>query len=112
MSDFTDLFDEWATHSVTVWKRLGKNAHGDVYQTDLQMTTLATVMVEEEQRVVISADGTRVTSNATIYCAAEELDTFNEKARVQLPSGRVALVLSIRKLDVYGMVGHGVVSTT
>lgn len=109
MSDFSDLFAEWADHAVTVWKRLGKNAQGDVHEET--GTTLDDVMVEETRRVILGSDGTRITSNATIYCEPDRLGSFNEKARVQLPSGRVALVLRVQKLDVYGLIGHGVVST-
>lgn len=109
MSEFSDLFGEWASQGVTIHKRLGKNAQGDVWAT--AGDTLNDVMVEEVRRIVVTSDATQAVSNATIYCEPADLDHFNDKAKVLLPSGRVAKVISIQKLDVFGLIGHGVVNT-
>lgn len=107
MAEFLDLFGEWATHQVTVWKRIGQNAQGDVY--DSLGVNLDEIMVTEQRKVIVRPDGTRTTSIATIYCDPAELSVFGDKARVQLPSGDVGRVASISHLDVNGLIGHGVV---
>lgn len=107
MSEFQNLFGDWTTHSVSVWKRMGSNARGDVFEE--APTVLQDLMVVEKRKTIIRSDGTSAQVEATVYCEPDELPSFNDKARVQLPSGKVGFVLSISLLDVYGLIGHGVV---
>lgn len=107
-SEFRVLFGEWTTHGVIVEPRKGTNAQGDVF---LEPIPLPDTMVEEKRSMVIASDGTEKVSHAVIYVDPSDLPHFPDKSRVTLPSGRVAYVLAVTKLDVFGLIGHGVVAT-
>lgn len=110
MSDgFFQFFNDWTTHEVKRWKRIGVNARGDVYEKIPQ--TIDSVMVEESRKTVLRADGTTVISNASIYCGLDTAALFGDKDRVELPSGRISKVVHVQSLDVYGLPGHGIVRT-
>lgn len=104
MSDFTDDFGDWLTHSVELAPYLGDGFSGPQFGVPI---TRDDVMVEDVRRLVRGADGNERTSETTLYVPLPaEID---EHTRVVV-DGRSRTVARVAKLDVFGLPGHVVVN--
>lgn len=107
MSEFLELFGDWATDSIVVETYKGTGFDGAVY---LPAETVENIMVEDVRRLVRSTDGNELVSETTIYAEPEAAGKLTDGSRVTLPSGRRSKVLRVAVLDVFGLTGHVVVN--
>lgn len=87
-----DLADFWV-HTVTVEALTGSGGMGDTYAAPVPLLCF----VDDKRRLVRSASGEEVISETTIY--APKGTSLPDQSRVNLPSGRAALVISTSIFD-------------
>jgi len=108
-TEFTDIFGEWLQNGVTIETRTGNSSYGEVYADPVACPD---AMVEETRRIVINSAGNQQVSEARIFVDEPNLAKFTDLSRVTLPSGRVATVIAVSHLDVFGLMDYVAVYTS
>lgn len=96
MSEFTEVFGEWATATVQVQVLLGAGFNGKEYAPAVDVEG---VMYDGKSRLQRGPDGSEVLSQATLTVAPELAHHFHEGDLVTLPNGRTAPVLLVATTD-------------
>jgi hypothetical protein len=109
MSEWEDLFGEWATATVVVRDLVGHGAEGEIYDTP---RVVDGVFVEHKRRLVRASDGRETVSETTLYAGPDAAD-IPVGASVTLPDNSKATALvSARMPSFEGSTGHLVVNLT
>lgn len=91
-----DDLDCFWVHEVQVSKYLGTSGRGgDVWADPVPVQC----WVEDVIKLVRDTNGAEVVSSATLATALTAADPFAPNSKVQLPSGRVARVLTVSRGD-------------
>jgi hypothetical protein len=104
VSEFEDLFAEWASFTVAVKTHTGDGPKGPIY-TD---QTVEGVLVEETAVLVTDSTGNQRQSTTTLYVPVEKADAFKPESVVTI-GGRVARVITLSKYVVVGFPQSAVV---
>lgn len=106
MSDFDDLFGDWATETIVVRDRAGIGAEGVIFSAP---QTVAGVFVEHKRRLVRSNDGREIVSESTIY-APRAAHVFVEGSRVDTADGRRSEIVAVALQPLDDVFDHWVVN--
>lgn len=93
----TDPLADWWVHQVTVKRRAGSGAYGDVYDAPQTLTG----MVDDSTRLVTNAQGEQVASSARVFLPAATADIPLD-SQVTLPAtfaGRTTRVIAASRHD-------------
>lgn len=106
MSEFDDLYGEWATSTVGVETYRGKGALGDNFDT---LETVSGIMVNEGTRFVRNQNGDQEVSDTTLYMNEASGPKFTPGSKVHLAT-RDTIVIHSAMLAVFGLIDHAVVN--
>jgi hypothetical protein len=106
MPDFSSLFADWLSHTITVETFEGTGFDGATYAAPV---TVSNCMVENVSRLVRGSDGNEVTSETTIYATPDQASLFTEHTRITVGDYE-STVIKTAVMDVFGLPGHLVVS--
>jgi hypothetical protein len=95
------LIDMFRVHTVTVEPQLGEGSTGDVYGPAESVLGF----LDYERKLVRSAEGAEVVSEATFYCDLEWTNRFPPDSRVTTPAGVVTFVIGNAPKDDGGITG-------
>lgn len=107
MSEFSDLFGDWLSHTVTLRTLAGHGMEGPVPGEDIP---LEGVMVENARRLIRTSDGRETISETTIYIPSEITTPVAEGMEIIIDGQPPATIQKVARMDVYGLFDHRVVN--
>lgn len=93
MSEYRDLFGDWATTVLSVETAMGQTPLGRAYAPARQTEP---VSVQDEVKLVRTSGGEEVTSTGVVYAPLDYRTWLTEGSRVARPDGRRSVVAVLR----------------
>lgn len=97
MTEFDELFGEWAVNGITVEPFEGNTFDGSTWGPP--SLPIDGCLVDYTHRLIRTSEGKEITSSATISAPEQVAGHFTPNSRVTLPGGRTAVVVQVSGPD-------------